>query len=263
MEQKVIVNRYYVQIGDRIILKNYWYKYVSYLIQMILFEEEGMLTEALGEDKYEQFFDWIELCVEESSGSESFKIEIPNEIGDLGNSIEKGIIGDEISWVFGEVECNLPKDKIKEWSNEYFKNLIIPYLQINISDTVGIEGEVSNTCELFRYYLKQNGYCCTEQLKSSDTISKITLDIVNTVGLVCIDEHEFTVETDLIGKLQVSVIIEMTTGDCVKQKESIYFPWYRKFDHITIDIINDEGRWLIKSKNLTRNFEYVSEIEIC
>lgn len=262
MEQRININKKYIQINSQILLKNYWYRYVSHLIQLALVEEEDLFLQTLGEDKYEYYFDWIESCVDKSTQSENTELEIPNEIDSIGKAIEEIVLGEGSSWLMGEIECNLDKEKINKWSSDYFKNLIIPYLQMEKEKLIILEGESDRTNDLFRLYFKQYGYNCVERVKKCEEIKSIAINNENTVIISWIEEREFIVNADLLGELPVEVIIETTAGRYVKRKVSICFPWYKKSDHVIVNVLNNENRWMIISKNLNNNFEYVSEMTL-
>lgn len=226
-------------------------------------EEENSLIVLLGESRFEELFDWIELCAEEAAYTESSEKMIPAEILNLGDSIERFILHESDFWIVGDSECRLHEERISELAEKYFKNVIFPYLQMESNSTFIIKGESNSTCKLFEKYLINNGCKCVQERDESTIVKNISIKGADTLNMLYVKGNEFKVRSDIGGKLIVTISIEQSSGVYKDSDVAIYFPWYRKNDYVVIDIIQNKGKWLISSRNTSRNFEYMGEIEIC
>lgn len=233
------------------------------MVQLIRrgFEDaETTLLNILDEEEHLLLLDLLEQQEDLVNGSEFVTNTFDKRLNDLGIMIEKNV--DDYSscrWVFNDVVIPVDFQKLKEYSNHLFDNLILPYLQLEYSDEIRVSGDYESLVHFFTYHLIRNNYIIVD---NKTLISKIALVTENSWAVEWTNNDCFEVKSDLNSVIPICIRITPKLGRIVEKKIEISFPFYKRNDTVSVSICNIESKWILSAINENNGLEYISEIII-
>ena len=174
--KSITIKRDSVLVDANTVLKQYWYKYILYVVRLIIYEEEPYLTSVLGEALFEQFYDDVEKQAIRITEEDFTESDLSEEIINIAAQIETSLVTHEnMTWRIGLRDCMLPANNILDCTDQYFKDLVIPYLQLEKDDEIMIECDEENLERIFRGQIHKNGFVCREEKKQNNPIEAIEI----------------------------------------------------------------------------------------
>lgn len=263
-QRQITVKRDCVLVEKSEVLKNYWYKYIIHIIQMVLVEEESRLVALVGESSFENFYDLIEECSAEANGGDFKDLVVPEKIENIGDRIEAAVIGEkDMFWDICNIACSISVEQILVWTDQYFCDLILPYIQLAKDNEVIIKSSFDCTKTLFEMQIRKNGYTCASSTSNENSIIKIEL-IKEDNELVkwSSEEDRFSIVNDMNECIPVDSRITLSNLDYIEHTINVFFPFYKKGDSVIISLNNTGNRWIILAENENNNIKYASGIKL-
>lgn len=259
--QRIYVEKEYIQINNSKILANHWYKLILYIIRKELYDKEEYLIEVLGEDEFGIFYELID---EWSSKIESscfdFR-EFESDFSEMGSQIKKSLLEKtDVKWRIGSRLCDIGFEQIYKSSISFFKNSILPFLQIRKEDEIDIVCSSSSVKKIYESLLTEHGYISLYREKK--IISSIHFIQRNSDLIEWLEQNFVIVKNDLLGRIPVDLKITTYDGRQIEQQMNIFFPFYQKGDCINITIEEQESKWILQAENETKKLQYRNEISI-
>ncbi len=230
----VEVNKKEITIGNEHILQNYWIKYVTSILQTFVEENETDIVKILGDDLFEEVYDLIDDFVTESNNCVIQEDRISEEITNWGEQLKCIILDEGESITIRDHTVKVKKDCLKEWTDDYFKVYIIPYLQVGEKSKVVVDCSDEKLKQLFVEQLTKNGILSEAQSVVESTVAEITVVETTTDALQYIGDDIFVIKHDFEKAIQVPIHVRYKDGKIIKKQMNVFFPYYKKEDQLEI-----------------------------
>lgn len=258
--KKIIVEKSYITINERKVLENYWYKYVVRMIQLILEKYEEPLLELVGEEAFDEFCELTDDAEELINGIGFSAEELPLEISNIENEIAKSIYN-RSTLCFGmqDKTYDINKEQYDFWTDSFFKNQIIPYLQLKNEESV-IESSVEYLKLLLEEQIKKAGLkVAVKKEKREETVEIHLVKEDNSIIRWC--DNGFEIVNDLYGYIPIRLNIHDADGKNRNLYIELCFPFYKKGDQVNVNIQNNGTKWSVLAIN-NNNIKCIREIKL-